>query len=81
MQEAAKDSGGSRLTKQLPLLQAALAARKAEPLHRTSILSKREGCVGSQFSDARFALFNIKWDIASPRHAAIAPVAPMSQFY
>jgi len=48
MQEAAKGFRRLKAYKQLPLLQAALAARKQEPLHRTSILSKPRRLRSSQ---------------------------------
>ena len=68
MKEANKGFRRLKAYKQLPLLQAALAVRKARrPLHRTRILPKPRRLRRFSISDARFALFNIKRDIA-PRN-------------
>jgi len=59
-----RDSGGSRLTNSFRFCKRRSPRARQEPLHRTSILSKPRRLRRFSISDARFALFNIKWDIA-----------------
>jgi len=63
MQEAAKGFRRLKAYKQLPLCKRRSPRARQEPLHRTSILSKPRRLRRFSISDARFALFNIKWDI------------------
>jgi len=65
MQEAAKGFRRLKALQTASLLQAALAARKARAasFERASCQNRRR-LRRFSISDARFALFNIKWDIA-----------------
>jgi hypothetical protein len=62
MQEAAKGFRRLKAYKQLPILQAALAVRTARASSSNAHLAQTTKAVSA--SDARFVLFNIKWDIA-----------------
>ena len=64
MQEAAKGFRRLKAYKQLPLLQAALAVRKARATSSNARVPKPRRLRRFSISDARFALFNIKRDIA-----------------
>ena len=65
MQEAAKGAlGASRLTSSFHFSRQRSPFARQEPLHRTRILPKPRRLRRFSISDARFALFNIKRDIA-----------------
>jgi len=74
MQEAAKGFRRLKAYKQLPLCKRRSPRARQEPLHRTSILSKPRRLRRFPISDARFALFNIKWDIAIFSASEHAPI-------
>src|SRR3982074_2756595 len=64
MQEAAGALGASSLTSSFPFPRRRSPFARQEPLHRTRILPKPRRLRRFLTSDARFALFNIKRDIA-----------------